>query len=73
MLAKNYIVPEDTFLTVSISLRHMLWCEKDKTFLKRKDASSRPYYAVVPPLRSPRDLRALQQAVRMGIVQCIHV
>lgn len=72
-LAKNYILPPGTLLTVSISLRHLLWCEKDKTRLHTRDTQGRPYYAVVPPLRSPRDLRALQQAVRMGIIPCVDV
>lgn len=72
-LAKNYIIPPNEFLTISISLRHLLWCEKDKAFLRQKDGSSCPYYGTIPPLRSPRDLRALQQAVRMGIVQCVDV
>jgi len=72
-LAKNYILPSEALLTVSLSLRHILWCEKDKGFLRWKDTLDCPYYALVPPLRSPRDLRALQQSVRMGIVPCIDV
>jgi hypothetical protein len=58
-------------LTVSASLRHILWCEKDKKLLSKKDTSGVPYYAVSPPLRLPSDLRTLQQAVRSGIVMGI--
>ncbi len=32
-----------------------------------------PYYALVPPLRTPADLRSLQQATRMGIIMGIEV
>lgn len=32
-----------------------------------------PLYALNPPLRSPHDLRALQQASRMGIIMGIEV
>lgn len=32
-----------------------------------------PYYALVPPLRMPSDLRSLQQAARMGIIMGIEV
>lgn len=35
-LAKNYILPPDVRLTVSLSLAHILWCEKDKDFLNKK-------------------------------------
>lgn len=72
-LAKNYVLPSEVFLTVSISLRHLLWCEKDKNFLNKRDTYDRPYYAVVPPLRSPHDLRSLQQGARMGIVSALEV
>lgn len=72
-LAKNYILPNDTLLTVSVSLRHILWCEKDKVFLEKKDPQHTPYYAFVPPLRSPADLRALQQGARMGIIMGVEV
>jgi len=71
-LTSTYLLPEDVFLTVSMSLRHLLWCEKDKHFLWRIENSD-PYYAIVPPLRSPHDLRSLQQATRMGIVMGIDV
>lgn len=69
--AKNYSIPADTLLTVSTSLRHILWCEKDKTFLSKKDTSGVPYYAISPPVRSPSDLRTLQQASRSGIIMGI--
>lgn len=65
-LAKNYILPPDEFLTVSVSLPHILWCEKDKEFLHKKLLCE-----LTPPLRSPHDLRALQQATRMGIIMGI--
>lgn len=54
-------------------MRHILWCEKDKTFLSKKDASGAPYYALVPPLRTPSDLRALQQAARSGLLAALSV
>lgn len=57
---------------MSVSLGHLLWCEKDKTFLSKKE-NSPPRYAVVPPLRTPRDLRTIQQAARMGIVLGVSV
>ncbi len=60
-------------MTVSISLRHVLWCEKDKDFLNRHDASQKSYGCTTPPLRSPADLRVLQQALRMGIIMGIEV
>ncbi|MBP7806619.1 hypothetical protein KA057_02970 [Candidatus Gracilibacteria bacterium] len=72
-LAHNYLLPEDVLLTASISLRHLLWCEKDKAFLQKKDIMGNSYYALVPPLRTPSDLRALQQGVRMGIIPCVDV
>ncbi len=31
--AKNYALPPTAQVTVSITLRHALWCEKDKRFL----------------------------------------
>lgn len=61
IFAKNYLLPDGVSLTVSLSLRSLLWCEKDKHFLTTKDSNNHSYYAVLPPLRSPRDLRALQQ------------
>ncbi|MBP7773966.1 hypothetical protein KA071_02645 [Candidatus Gracilibacteria bacterium] len=72
-LSHSYILPANVLLTVSISLRHLLWCEKDKTFLQQKDTTGHSYYAIVPPLRTPRDLRALQQGARMGIISCVDV
>lgn len=56
---------------MSTTLRHILWCEKDKTFLSKKDVSGAPYYALVPPLRMPSDLRVLQQAARSGLIMAI--
>jgi hypothetical protein len=72
-LAKNYTLPLDEPLTVSLNLRQILWCEKDKAFLQKKDARGSPLYAMTPPLRSPHDLRGLQQAARMGIVIGVEV
>lgn len=69
----SYTLPENVLLTVSISLRHILWCEKDKAFLQKKDTTGHAYYVMTPPLRTPRDLRALQQGVRMGIIPCVDV
>jgi hypothetical protein len=71
-LTSTYFLPRDTSLTVSISLRHLLWCDKDKDFLSKAEDGC-PYYAVVPPLRSPHDLRSLQQATRMGIIMGMDV
>lgn len=71
--AKNYIIPEHELFTVSVSLRHILWCEKDKHFLSQRDAEHRPYYSINPPIRSPRDLRVIQQAARRGVVVGIEV
>jgi len=71
----QYEIPFDTPLTMSVSLRHILWCEKDKTFLSCIDSQNFPHYAVCPPLRSPGDLRSLQQWARQGLlvgVSCGH-
>lgn len=67
ILAKSYTIPSDELLTVSISLPHALWCEKDKSFLGQKNDHNF-YGQIVPPVRTPADLRALQQALRMGII-----
>lgn len=72
-IAKNYLLPSDVLLTVSISLRHLLWCEKDKEFLSQRDANDQPYYAITPPLRTPKDLRIIQQAARSWIISGIEV
>jgi dihydroorotase-like cyclic amidohydrolase len=68
-LAKNYTLPPDEFLTVSVFLEQALWCEKDKDFLSNLLITSR----VLSPIRSPRDLRSIQQALRMGIIMGIEV
>ena len=73
VFAKNYNLPSTELLTASISLRHSLWCEKDKDFLGTRDDHGAQYGCTVPPLRSPADLRVLQQALRMGIVMGIEV
>ena len=67
-LAKNYTLPRDVTLTVSVSLGHVLWCEKDKTFLDSDGIDSTFYGQACPPFRSPHDLRSLQQALRMGVI-----
>lgn len=67
-LAKNYTLPAYELLTVSISLRHALWCAKDKDFLDMTKV-----WAIIPPLRWPADLRSLQQALRMGIIMGLEV
>lgn len=98
-LAKNYTLPSGVLLTASTTLRHILWCEKDKEFLKsswslspcpspkergirkKKQTPSPlgrvgeglPLYALTPPLRTPADLRSLQQGSRMGIIIGIEV
>ena len=46
---------------------------KDKDFLGTRDDHGAQYGCTVPPLRSPADLRVLQQALRMGIVMGIEV
>ncbi len=69
-MAKNYTLPGDECLTVSVSLGHALWCEKDKEFLGTS-FDQKPLYAITPPLRSPHDLRGIQQALRMGIIMGI--
>lgn len=35
--------------------------------------TSRPYYAIVPPLRTSHNLRTIQQAVRMGMIPLVEV
>jgi len=72
-LAKNYTLPVTVQVTASISLRHALWCEKDKRFLETQDSSQKPYGMVSPPLRWSHDLRILQQALRMNIILGIEV
>ncbi len=72
-LAKNYTLPKTVQITASISLRHALWCEKDKRFLGTKDSQKNPYGMVTPPIRSSHDLRILQQALRMNILMGIEV
>ncbi len=67
-LAKNYTLPLDVALTVSVSLGHVLWCEKDKAFLDSQGSDTTSFGHVSPPFRSPHDLRALQQALRMGVI-----
>lgn len=52
---------------MSIALPHALWCEKDKPFFRKKH-NNISYGEVVPPVRSPADLRAIQQALRMGVI-----
>ncbi len=72
--AKNYSLPHDVLLTVSLTLRHILWCEKDKWFLTgKKDPQGQPLYALIPPLRTPSDLRFLQQSTRMWMISGIEV
>lgn len=41
-LAKNYTLPKNVQVTASISLRHALWCEKDKRFLGTKNEAHPP-------------------------------
>jgi hypothetical protein len=65
---KKYILPPDEPLTVSISLRHALWCEKDKHFLYKQSL-----HTIIPPLRTPSDLYRIQQFMRMGIIMGIDV
>lgn len=72
-LAKNYTLPDTVQVTASISLRHALWCEKDKQFLHTKDLSQKPYGMTYPPIRGSHDLRILQQALRMNIILGIEV
>lgn len=60
-------------ITASISLRHALWCEKDKRFLGTKNSQSKHYGMVIPPIRGSHDLRILQQALRMNIIMGIEV
>ncbi len=73
VLAKNYTLPLDVALTVSVSLGHTLWCEKDKTFLDSQGPDGTPYGRISPPLRSPHDLRSLQQGLRMGVILGIEI
>lgn len=60
-----YIIPPQELLSVSIFTPHALWCEKDKTFLGKKHKKS--YGHISPPVRTPADLRVIQQALRMGV------
>jgi dihydroorotase-like cyclic amidohydrolase len=71
-LAKNYLLPVTVALTVSLSLAHTLWCEKDKNFLNSQYQGI-SYGEICPPVRTPHDLRALQQALRMGIIMGIEI
>ena len=71
-MAKNYTLSQNELLTASISLGHGLWCAKDKHFLSAIHHEKQPGH-VVPPLRTPADLRTLQQALRMGIIMGIEV
>lgn len=50
-LAKNYTLPKTVQVTASISLRHALWCEKDKKFLQTNDGRKKPYGMTCPPIR----------------------
>lgn len=50
-LAKNYTLPDTVQVTASISLRHALWCEKEKKFLQTPDISGNPYGMTSPPIR----------------------
>lgn len=54
-------------------MRHALWCEKDKHFLKTKDHSGCPYAQICPPIRTPADLRTIQQSLRMNICMGLEV
>lgn len=71
-LAKNYTLSSQELLTVSISLGHGLWCSKDKHFLNTTHYQ-KIHGHIAPPLRTPADLRALQQGLRMGIIMGIEV
>lgn len=72
MHTRYFSLPRDVLLTVSISLEHLLWCEKDKVFLSKKEDWV-PHYALVPPLRTPCDLRTIQQSARRGIILGVSV
>lgn len=72
-LAKKYTLPKNVQVTASISLRHALWCEKDKRFLSTKDTTQNPFWMLSPPIRWSHDLRILQQALRMNIIMGIEV
>lgn len=69
----QYQIPTEAPLTASTTLRHILWCEKDKKFLWKKDSQWVPYYATFPPVRFPSDLRVLQQSARMNMLLGIEV
>lgn len=73
LLAKNYLLPKETQITASISLRHALWSEKDKRFLGTYDSHKKPYSMISPPLRTSHDLRVLQQGLRMNCIMGIEV
>ncbi len=73
VFAKNYTLPHDTQITASISLRHALWCEKDKRFLNTCDVHGKPYGMISPPLRTSHDLRHIQQGLRMNCIMGIEV
>jgi hypothetical protein len=65
----RFSIPPEESLTVSISLPHFLWCDKDKEFLQKNTS----FYQISPPLRTSHDLRQIQQAVRMGVIPCIEI
>jgi len=71
-LLNSYTLPANTPITVSVSLRHVLFCEKDKNFLSSR-ILDHPYYLITPPLRSSSDLRCIQQAARSGLVATVEV
>ncbi|MBP7806426.1 hypothetical protein KA057_01955 [Candidatus Gracilibacteria bacterium] len=73
VLAKSYTLPLEVALTVSVSFGHTLWCEKDKKFLDSHGSDGISHGRISPPLRSPHDLRSLQQGLRMGVILGIEI
>lgn len=73
MELKNFHLSPYTQVTASISLRHALWCEKDKNFLDTRDGNDKAYGMLLPPIRGSHDLRRLQQALRMNCLLWIEV
>jgi predicted nucleic acid-binding protein len=61
---EHYDIPDTAFLTVSITLGHFLWCEKDKSFLQKRMKSDPEYFRGLSPMRTSADLRIIQQSVR---------
>lgn len=64
---------KNTLLTTSITLWHFLWCDKDKAFLQKRMKKDPAYFQDLPPMRTSKDLRIIQQCVRSWLISCIEL